>query len=132
MKNLSAVVLALSLAFAAPVGATVTFDYIFDGGYPLAVSDDGTVVAGNVSTGGFVPFRWTEATGLVNLGRPQFVGGGGSPGMSADGTKIASSIGSIDSSYSTQGLWTLGSGWQELMPPIPPDGGTSDGSYGSV
>jgi uncharacterized membrane protein len=60
------------------------------------------------------------------------VGGGGKPGMSADGKRVASSIGSIDGSYTTQGLWTLGSGWQELMPPVPADGGTSDGSYGNV
>ena len=72
-------------------------------------------------------FRWTQATGLVSLGRPQVGGGGGVPGISADGTRIGYSIGSLDSSYRTQGLWTLGSGWQELMPPPPPDGGTVDG-----
>src|SRR5262249_13611240 len=39
---------------------------------------------------------------------------------------------SIDGSYTTQGMWTLGSGWQELMPPVPPDGGIQDGSYGNI
>ena len=115
-----------------PAHAAVTFDFIFEGGYPLAVSQDGSVVAGNLADGSFAPFRWTQATGLVSLGRPALVGGGGKPGISADGTKIASTIGSLDSSYSTQGLWTLGTGWQELMPPIPPDGGSTDGSYGSI
>ena len=133
MKQLQAAILAAGLALvAAPAGATATFEYLFDGGYPLAVSDDGSVLAGNLADGSFAPFRWTQATGLVSLGRPAIVGGGGMPGISSDGTKIASTIGSLDSSYSTQGLWTLGSGWQELMPPIPPDGGSSDGSYGSI
>ena len=115
-----------------PAHAAATFEFLFDGGAPQCVSSDGSVVAGNGTSGGFIPYRWTQATGFVSLGRPQFVGGGGVPGMSADGRRIASSIGSLDSSYTTQGLWTLGSGWQELMPPTPPDGGTSDGSYGNV
>jgi hypothetical protein len=133
MRHSHLAVVALGLALAAPPArAAVTFEYLFDGGYPLAVSDDGSAVAGNGASGGYVPFRWTQATGFVSLGRPQFVGGAGQPGMSADGTRIASGIGSLDSTYSTQGLWTLGSGWQELMPPIPPDGGSTDGSYGSV
>jgi hypothetical protein len=131
--KLQAALLAAGLALvAAPAGAAVTFEYIFDGAYPLAVSSNGSVIAGNLADGSFGPFRWTQATGLVGLGRLSYVGGGGTPGMSADGTKIASTIGSLDSTYSTQGLWTLGSGWQELMPPMPPDGGPGDGSYGSI
>jgi hypothetical protein len=133
MKKLNAAVLALGLVLAAaPASATATFEYIFDGGYPLAVSNDGTVVAGNLANGGYGAFRWTQATGLVPLGRVAIYGVGGSPGMSSDGSRIASTIGSADSSYTTQGLWTLGSGWQELMPPVPADGGTMDGSYGSI
>ena len=115
-----------------PAHAAATFEFLFDGGAPQCVSSDGTVISGNSFDGNFTPYRWTLATGFVSLGRPQQVGGGGVPGMSADGTRIASSIGSLDGSYTTQGLWTLGSGWQELMPPTPPDGGTSDGSYGNV
>jgi uncharacterized membrane protein len=119
------------LALLAPMArATVTFDYIFDGGYPLAVSSDGTVIAGNDLD--YTSFRWTQATGLVSLGRPQVGGGAGIPAISADGTRISYGIGSLDSTYRTQGRWTLGSGWQELMPPPPPDGGTVDGSYGSA
>ncbi len=125
--------LAASLALLAqPAHAAVTFDFLFDEGYPLAASNDGSVVVGNGASGGYIPFYWTESTGFVSLGRPQFVGGGGIPGVSADGTRIASSIGSVDSSYTTQGLWTQATGWQELMPPIPPDGGSTDGSYGNV
>ena len=126
-------VLAASLALlGSPARAAVTFDFIFDGGYPLAVSSDGSVIAGHLASGGFEMFRWTQASGVVPLGRVQYVGGGGRPGISADGSLIASSIGSLDSSYTTWGLWSEPTGWQELMPPTPPDGGTTDGSYGSV
>ena len=129
----SIAVLAAGMVLLAPQArAAMTFDFIFDDGYPLSVSADGSVVAGNSATGGYVPFRWTQSTGLVSLGRPQAVGGAGVPGISADGTKVASSIGSLDLSYSTQGLWSQATGWQELMPPPPADGGTQDGSYGSV
>jgi uncharacterized membrane protein len=130
MKLVAALVAGLAL-LASPARAATSFDFIFDGGYPLAVSSDGSVVAGNLADG-FVPFRWTQATGVVSLGRPSIVGGGGTPGMSADGTVIASTIGALDSSYATQGVWTLAGGWQELMPPGPPDLGITDGSYGSI
>jgi uncharacterized membrane protein len=109
--------------------AAVTFEYIFDGGYPLSVSNDGTVIAGNDLS--YTSFRWTQATGMVSLGRPQ-TAGAGQPSISADGTRIAYGIGSLDSSYTTPGRWTLGAGWQELMPPTPPSGGIQDGSYGSA
>ena len=132
MKH-AVLVLVTGLALRAlPADAAVTLDYIFNDGYPLAVSNDGTVIAGNSASGGYVPFRWTQTTGMVSLGRPQYVGGGGVPGISADGGVVASSIGSLDSSYSTQGRWTQAGGWLELMPPPPADGGTQDGSYGSV
>jgi uncharacterized membrane protein len=129
----SVALLATAVALSgSPAHAAATFDFLFDGGAPQCVSTDGRVICGNATTGGFVPYRWTQATGFVSLGRAQHVGTGGVPGMSDDGSRIASSIGSLDSSYTTQGLWTLGSGWQELMPPIPADGGQEDGSYGNV
>jgi hypothetical protein len=40
-----------------PAHAAATFEYLFDGGFPLSVSDDGSVIAGNLSNGGFGPFR---------------------------------------------------------------------------
>ena len=132
MKQSIAALAASIALLASPARAAVTFDFIFDNGYPVSVSADGSVVVGNGASGGFIPFRWTQATGFVSLGRPAIVGGGGVPGVSADGSTVASTIGSLDSSYSTQGRWTVNDGWQELMPPTPPDGGTSDGSYGSV
>jgi uncharacterized membrane protein len=130
MKHIGAVLTTSFALLASQAHAQVTFEYIFDSGYPLAVSHDGSVIAGNDLD--YTSFRWTEETGMVSLGRPQLVGGGGTPAISADGTRIAYGIGSLDGSYTTPGLWTLGSGWQELMPPTPPDGGTVDGSYGNV
>jgi uncharacterized membrane protein len=109
--------------------AAATFQFLFNGGAPTSVSEDGKVVAGN--DGSFVSFRWTQATGLVSLGRSQGGSGAGLPGISADGRRVAYSIGSLDGTYRTQGLWTLGSGWQELTP-MPLDGGIIDGSYGSI
>jgi hypothetical protein len=117
---------------AVPARAAVTFDFIFDGGYPLAVSNDGSVVAGQLASGSYGAFRWTQGSGVVPLGRDQKVGTGGTVGISADGVVIASSIGSPDSSYTTQGLWSQATGWRELMPPAPSDGGTVDGSYGNI
>ena len=108
MNKLKAAVLAAGLVLAAaPANATVTFDYIFDGGFPLSVSTDGSVVAGNLANGGFGAYRWTQGTGVVPLGRQTWGGGAGMTVMSADGTKIAATIGSLDSTYNTQGLWTL-------------------------
>jgi hypothetical protein len=126
-------VVALATGFAllaTQAHAAATFDFLFDGGAPTAVSEDGKVVTGNDNS--FVSFRWTQATGLVSLGRPQLGGGAGLPGISADGTRVAYTIERLDSTYRTQGLWTLGSGWQDLMPPLPPDGGIIDGEVGSV
>ena len=132
MKKAVAVLAVCVAILPSPARAAVTFEFIFDEGNPLGVSADGSVVTGTMNDGNFTAFRWTQATGLVSLGRPMLVGGGGIPGISADGTRIGFGIGSLDGTYSTQGRWTLGSGWQELMPPAPPDGGTTDGSYGSV
>jgi hypothetical protein len=130
MKKALAVLVTGFALLASPARSAVTFQFIFDGGAPVAVSSNGNVVTGTTGSP-ITAFRWTQATGLVSLGRPMLVGGGGLPGISADGTKIAFGIGSLDGSYTTQGLWTLGSGWQELGP-MPADGGNIDGSLGSV
>jgi len=129
MKKAVAILATGITLLASAAHAAVTFDYIFDNGYPLSVSNDGSVIGGNDLT--YTSFRWTQATGVVSLGRPQ-TSGGGAPGISANGTRVAYGIGSLDSSYTTPGLWKLGIGWQELMPPTPPSGGTQDGSYGSA
>jgi len=127
----SVAILALSLGLLAPSArAAVTFEFLFDGVPVHDVSDDGSVVVGmNLSTA--TTYRWTQATGVVDLGRPMLVGQAGLASVSADGSRISSSIGSIDGSYTTQGRWSQATGWQELFPPLIPSGGISDGSYGS-
>jgi uncharacterized membrane protein len=133
MKKAVAILAACVALLPSQARAAATFEFIFDGGVPHAVSSDGSVVAGTMNDAGHLTaFRWTQATGLVSLGRPQLAAGAGTPGMSADGTRIGFGIGSLDSTYVTPGRWTLGSGWQELMPPLPPGGGIQDGSYGSA
>ena len=130
-----AVSLAMGIAMlASPAHAAVTFQYLPAGGFPTAVSNDGSVVAGN-TVGSYEPYRWTLATGLVNLGRgalPVVATTAGAPGRSADGTRVASSIHTDDSTAVTAGLWTLGQGWQQLAPPLPPGGGVVDESMASV
>jgi uncharacterized membrane protein len=134
MKKLVGVV-AAGLMLAAPMArAAVTFEYLFDNAFGLAISADGTVVAGN-TVGAYSAFRWTQATGVVDLERSaaEMVGiSAGTPGLSADGTRVASSIGSEDSAYVTAGLWTLGEGWNQIAPPVPPGGGVVDQSLCSV
>jgi hypothetical protein len=109
MKKTVAVLATAGVLLGAPAHAAATFQFLFDGGYPLSVSSDGSVVVGNDASGSYTPFRWTQSTGFVSLGRPQVGGGGGTAGVSADGTRVASSIGSLDHTYNTQGVWTLGS-----------------------
>jgi uncharacterized membrane protein len=113
--------------------ADVTFQML---GFGAAtdVNADGTVIVGN-SEGVYETWRWTEATGQVLLGRSSVAVlgvGAGTPDVSADGTRVSATILGADSTYVTQGLWTEGSGWQETMPPIPPDGGLLDNAYGSA
>ena len=130
-----AVLVAASLVLAPPMArAAVTFDYLFDNAYGLQISNDGTVIAGNMVSN-FSAFRWTAGTGVVDLGRSatEMVGrSAGRPGLSTDGTRVASTIGSEDSTFVTAGLWTLGSGWYQIAPPVPPGGGISDEELCSV
>jgi uncharacterized membrane protein len=97
------------------------------------ISADGSVVVGNTE-GDFETFRWTSATGVVPLGRatvPVLGVGAGTPDVSDDGTKVSATILDDTGTLATQGLWTLGSGWQQLQP-YPPDGGVLDQSLGSA
>ncbi|MBZ0269627.1 T9SS type A sorting domain-containing protein [bacterium] len=102
--------------------------------FGTSISADGTVLACNTQ-GTYEACRWTQATGLVPLGMSSVAvlgRGAGTPAISADGTRISATILGVDSTYVTQGLWTLGSGWQETMPPMPPDGGMLDEEMGSA
>jgi hypothetical protein len=57
MKHIGAVLTTSFALLASQAHAQVTFEYIFDSGYPLAVSHDGSVIAGNDLD--YTSFRWT-------------------------------------------------------------------------
>ncbi len=111
----------------------VSFEFIcLD--YATAISADSLFVAGNAQVD-YEPFRWSESTGRQLLGRasvPVLGVSAGVPGISHDGTRISSTILGHDSTYITMGVWTEGEGWQECIPPVPPDGGLLDNAYGSA
>ncbi|MHC4220237.1 MAG: hypothetical protein ACYSU7_17465 [Planctomycetota bacterium] len=120
------------LAVSPALAQQVTFEIIGPGS-GTGVSADGSVVVGN--TEDFGTFRWTAGTGMVDLGRNAFVAIGqaaGTPDVSADGVKISASILDMTGTLMTPGLWTADTGWIDLMPPMPPDGGLIDDSYGSA
>ncbi|MFG0284047.1 MAG: GC-type dockerin domain-anchored protein [Phycisphaerales bacterium JB039] len=125
--------LALVLAAAAtPAALAQSFTVIGPGG-ATDVNADGTVVVGNTN-GAYETFRWTEATGIVTLGRatvPVLGVGAGTPGVSADGTRISATILDDTMTYATQGVWSEGSGW-DVLDPFPPDAGLLDQSLGSA
>src|SRR6516162_7463432 len=92
MRKTVAVLATAAVLLGTPAHAAVTFEYLFDNGYPLSVSSDGSVVVGNSTDANYTSFRWTQATGFVSLGRPMLVGGGGVPAVSADGKRVAYGI----------------------------------------
>ncbi len=112
--------------------AEVTYELIGIG-MATDISADGSVVVGNTE-GIYETFRWTERDGIVPLGMASAIVGtmAGTPDVSADGTMVSATICGSDSTYVTQGIWTLGEGWRELMPPLPPGGGMMDDAYGSA
>jgi len=117
MKNTVAAVCELLMAlaiFCGPAHADVGFALIGEG-MPTDISADGSVIVGN--TNGWEAFRWTKHDGMVRLGNKGPIAG--TPDVSDDGTKVSATISSDDGTYYTWGLWTLGLGWQELMPPAP-------------
>lgn len=112
--------------------ADVTFEWVADFAYASDISADGSVVVGSLDNQGV--FRWTEVGGFEDLGRsPGMAGlpGAGFPTLSADGSRVIGTILDDTGAQSTPGVWTLGSGWSQLMPPSLPDGGTLDNSWGS-
>lgn len=106
-------------------------------GYSIGgLSYDGSAATG-IALGDYTyeTIRWTHAGGIERLGRatvPVFFVGAGTPDISYDGTRISSTILSDDSSSMVPGVWTLGAGWQTLMPPVPSDCILTDSSYGSA
>lgn len=127
-------VMALLVFAVHPALAESTIVWI-EGMTVTALSADGSVATGNTLDGNYTACRWTEAGGLVNLGQSSgelFGRTAGIPGISADGTRISGTIASLDTTIVTQGRWTLGLGWEETMPPLPPGGLILDESTGSA
>ena len=102
------------------------------------LSQDGHVAVGNtIADGAYETWRWVEGdpNGWQRLGLPTvpYIGtGAGSPDVSYDGTRVSATIIGEDLTYATQGIWTLGQGWTELMPPLAADGTIRDSYYGSA
>lgn len=125
-----ACLLLLIMLLASPAAAelTIEYDFILEWAGATSVSADGNWVAGN-TVGPYEAFRWSESTGIELLGMasvPVLGVGGGTPDISADGTRISSTILSADSTYTTAGIWAEGAGWQHMAPPVPPDAGILD------
>ena len=132
MRTLLAVVCLLILPLASSRAGAATFE-IVGTGFATDISADGSVVVGN-SLGSFEAFRWTPGFGVTPLGRCSCWAGhlAGTPDVSADGRVVTATISSADSSYVTAGRWTLGAGWEELLPPGPPDMAQIDNQYASA
>jgi uncharacterized membrane protein len=91
------------------------------------MSEDGRNVVGYKGATSRV-VRWTEGSGMLDLGRNTFAktgGGSGDPAISRDGQAIAATI--IDDTRTTriQGRWTVAGGWQQLGP-LPADAALID------
>ncbi len=123
-------------ALAGLSSAQPSIEYLPKGYIVTDLSYDGTVAVGNVSGDySYETFRWTAATGAVRLGRatvPVLGTGAGTPDVSYDGTRISATILTSDETMATQGIWDEATGWQETMPPSPPDGMLLDNGLGSA
>lgn len=129
-------IIAATLLAAAPIAAQADTFVAREMCYCLVsdFSDNGGAATGHLS-GSNDTFRWTASGGAKSLGRGTFRTlhrGSGVPAISADGRVIGSTILDDTKTMGTQGLWTLGTGWQQLMPPRPVDGGVVDAEDGSV
>lgn len=125
-------------AIAAVAHAGATLEIIGQGIGVTDMSEDGSVLVGNTIFDGFYEtWRWVEGdpNGWTRLGRatvPVLGTGAGHPDVSYDGTRVSATIMDDANAFMTQGIWTEGSGWDALIPPMAPDGGIVDGSYGSA
>lgn len=126
------------VAFAGLAQGGATLEIIGQGIGVTDMSEDGSVLVGNTIFDGFYEtWRWVEGdpNGWTRLGRatvPVVGTGAGHPDVSYDGTRVSATIMDDVNQFMTQGLWTEGSGWDALLPPMAPDGGTLDSSYGSA
>ncbi|MCC6677824.1 MAG: hypothetical protein IT436_11815 [Phycisphaerales bacterium] len=138
MNRATLALLTMSLATSLPASmaaAQATVEYLPAGFLITDLSANGSAGAGNVvGDGSYETFRWTRLGGVERLGRatvPELGIGAGSPDISYDGSRISASILSSDFNM-TQGIWDVMTGWQETMPPMPPDGRIIDRDYGSA
>ena len=134
LKNLLTIsVLLVTLITASVSWSQVTVEYLGVGS-ALSISGDGSVIVGN-SYPDYETFRWTRETGMQLLGRGTvaiFGSGAGGPDVSDDGRYVTGTIASLDSTYITVGRWNVDTGWEEMLPPLPPGGGMVDNAYGSA
>jgi len=117
-----------------PAVAQPTFEFMGDF-FVHSLSADGTKAAGLTTDGSYETLRWSVDSGIQLLGMNAAIIVGrsaGTPGISEDGTRIGATIATSDSLYVTGGRWTHGARWEEVMPPIPPDGGVIDESLAST
>ena len=136
-------VIALAAAAGTALGAAELI-FVGDGLGITDLSQDGRVVVGNtIGDEAYETWRWVQGDplGWKRLGRatvPVLGSGGGSPNVSLDGTRVSATIlGGVASEsraepYGTSGIWTLGLGWTELFPPLPPDCILLDHEYASA
>ncbi|MEK6703848.1 MAG: immunoglobulin domain-containing protein [Planctomycetota bacterium] len=84
------------------------------GSFPAALSDNGAIISGSatVSGGSARAWRWTAATGLVNLSVPPGADHSYGYGMSGDGLVVIGAAG--NQSYDTACRWTQATGIQSL------------------
>ncbi|MGA0419399.1 MAG: dockerin type I domain-containing protein [Phycisphaerales bacterium] len=137
-------VVGLLAAGATPIvsAQSVTFELLTpvapDDLAPLAVSADGSVIAGNsLFAFNYETFRWTEAGGVELLGgatAPVLGVGAGTPDISNDGSRISATVLNATSEFATIGVWTEGQGWTtaEIPENYPEDCAPLDNSIGSA
>ena len=130
-----AVVTACLSIVAGAAHGQVTLEPIAQGYAGLDISADGNAMAGNrTDNGSYDAFRWTRTGGITLLGRSTsavFGTGAGTPNISNDGTRVSAQIVDATATFMTPGLWIEGTGWIDVFPPLLPDGGFFDNSYGS-
>lgn len=91
-----------------------------DNSFPIAISVDGTVIVGASRVGfdsnTYRPWRWTAATGTVDLGLPSGVGAtnASATGCSGDGNTVVGYYGTAITGGSWQ--WTPGTGMVVIDP----------------
>ena len=99
----SLVLASASLALAVPATAQNEFFELGPSDTVSSLSADGSAAAG---TNAFSYFRWTDSTGVVNIGgTPPGGGTGGQASMSNDGTRICGTFLNPGSGFFEMSLW---------------------------